>query len=241
MRRQSRPALMTRRFSESDSVSPRQTAAIDSARRWPHSSRSSGRSVGPSTPKSWSQVSPSPPMQPRRALLDDAQAEVLEDRHRLRQLDLAAQAVHPDAREPLGLVAHADVEGGAAGEQALEVRDVVGRGRRRHGSLVGVGQARGPALGEYAAALVAVARYELLARAVVPRARELEDLGLELAEGDVGHVALGAVHGEVHAHAVLLAEHLVGVDRGRVEALGQEAPAVARSGSCRSGPSAAPR
>ncbi len=160
--------------------------------------------------------------QPRGPLLDHAQAEVLEDRHGLRQLDLVADAVHPDARQPVGLVAQADVEGLAPGEQALEAVDVVGRRRRVDGRLVGVGQASRPALGQHAAALVAVARDELVPGAVVPRTRELEDLGLDVAARELGQAALGTVDGEVHAHAVALGQHLVGVDRAGVEAPAQE-------------------
>ena len=115
------------------------------------------------------------------------------------------------------------MEGLAAGEQALEAADVVGRGRRVDGRLVGVGQAPGPALGQHAPALVAVARHQLVARPVVPRARELEDLGLDVAARELGQAALGAVQREVHAHAVALGQDLVGVDRARVEAPAQEA------------------
>ena len=66
---------------------------------------------------------------------------MLERRHGLGELDLVAHPVHPDAREALALVAQADVEGLAAGEQALEVGDVVGGRRRVDGGLVGIGQA----------------------------------------------------------------------------------------------------
>ena len=52
---------MTSRLSESDSVSPRRTAAMQSATRSPTASRSSGLSPGPSTPKSCTQVFSSPP------------------------------------------------------------------------------------------------------------------------------------------------------------------------------------
>ena len=147
---------------------------------------------------------------------------MLEDRHGLRQLDLVSDAVHADPRQPVGLVAQADVEGLAAGEQALEAVDVVGRRRRVDGRLVGVGQARGPALGQHAPALLAVARHELVASAVVPRARELEDLGLDVTARELGQAALGTVDREVHAHAVALGEDLVRVDRARVEAPAQE-------------------
>jgi hypothetical protein len=64
----------------------------------------------------------------RRALLDDAQAEVLEHRHRTRQLELAADAVQADPRQR-ALVAQRDRERPPGGEQALERGDVLGRGR----------------------------------------------------------------------------------------------------------------
>ena len=174
--------------------------------------------------------------QPRGPLLDDAQAEVLERRHRLGELDLVAHAVHPDARQAFGLVAQADVEGLAAGEQALEAADVVGRGRRVDGRLVGVGQAPGPALGQHAPALLAVARHELVARPVVPRARELEDLGLDVAARELGQAALGAVQREVHAHAVALGQHLVGVDACSRRSAGAGSCAGARAAPRRSRP-----
>ena len=114
MRRQSRPALMIRRFSESDSASPRQTAAMHCATRSPHSLEVE-RLVG--RPEHAEVLQPQGAVaaeQPRGALLDHAQAEVLERRHRLGELDLVAHAVHPDAREPFGLVAQPHVEGLAA-------------------------------------------------------------------------------------------------------------------------------
>ena len=56
---------------------------------------------------------------------------------------------------------------------------------------------------------------------VVPRAGERDGLVLEGAHGDVRQ-AFGGVHGEVHAHALALVEHVVRLDPGRLEALPQQ-------------------
>ena len=87
------PATMTSRLSESDSASPRQTAAMHS--RDAVAALRRGRAAGRSgrarrSPAARVAVAA---QQPRRDLLDHAQPEVLEHRHRLGELDLVAALV----------------------------------------------------------------------------------------------------------------------------------------------------
>ena len=78
-------------------------------------------------------------LQPRRDLLDHAQPEVLERRHRVAELDLPARLVERDAR-PARLVLEPDDERLALALQPLEALDVADRQRRarpRRGSSRG--------------------------------------------------------------------------------------------------------
>ena len=171
----------------SDSVSPRQTAEMQSATRAPWACRSIGLSPGPSTPKSCTQVSPSPPAQARRDLLDHAQPEVLEHRHRRRQLDLAAALVEPDARALaalVGLVLEPDHERLAERLEPREAADVVDGERGGGRGLVVAREARAPLGRQHAALQLAVARDQRVPQLVVPRAGRRHDLALELAEVD---------------------------------------------------------
>ena len=83
--------------------------------------------------------------QPARALLDDPQPEVLEDRHRPRELELGAGPEEPDPREHhavgAALVAHADDESLLSVEQALEAGDVQRAAVGPDRGLVGLGHA----------------------------------------------------------------------------------------------------
>ncbi len=114
--RQLSPAKITSRFSESDSASPRQTAAIVSrdalggrvqlehrAARVQHA-----EVVDVDLPLA---------LERGRDLLHGAQAERLEDRHERRQVDLAAGLVELHAREALALALVADPD-----EEPLGVR-----------------------------------------------------------------------------------------------------------------------
>ena len=91
---------------------------------------------------------------------------------------------------------------------------------RAPGGLVVAREARPPLRGERARLGLAVARDQPVAQLVVPRARERDDLALELAEVEVGQAGRG-VDAEVDLHAVALAEHEVRVDGGRAEALAE--------------------
>ena len=83
--------------------------------------------------------------------------------------------------------------------------------------LVVAREARRPLRDERAALRLAVARDEEVAQLVVPGAGERDDLGLELAEVEVGQPGRG-VHAEVDLHAVALPQHEVGVDARGAEA-----------------------
>ena len=223
MRRQSRPALMTRRFSESDSASPRQTAAMhcgDAVAALLEVERPVGRAEDAEVLQPRRAVAAE---QPRRALLDDAQAEVLEHRHGLRELDLVADAVQADARQPVGLVAQADVEGLAAGEQPLEAarcRPPPPPGRRPPcRSRAGARSSAWPACAR--ARRRGAPTSSSRARSSHVRASSRISASTSRRESS-GRPPWARWSGEVHAHAVALVEDLVGVDRAGVEAPAQE-------------------
>ena len=159
-------------------------------------------------------------LQPRRDLLDDAQAEVLEDRHRLAELDLPVALVERDARA-LRLVQQPDVERLAVALEPFE-RVHVGHGhRRRDRRLVVAREARRPARGQRLPGDRAVALDQPVAQVVVPGPGERDQLLLELAQRHLGDAA-GRVHAHVHAHLVVLAQDGGGVDRVGAEALLQQ-------------------
>ena len=162
-------------------------------------------------------------LEPRRDLLDHPQAEVLEHRHRLGELDLAARLVEPDPGALaglVGLVLQADHERLAERLQPREAADVVERQLRAPGGLVVAREARPPLRCERGGLGLAVARDQPVAQLVVPGAGERDDLALELPEVDVGQAGRG-VHAEVHLHAIALAEHEVRVDGRSAEALAE--------------------
>jgi hypothetical protein len=178
--------------------------------------------VGPSTPKSWQPQGAVAAHEPRRALLDDAQAEVLSVGMAWESSTLSPTRYIPMRVSPSGSLRRPTWNGLAAREQALEVGDVVGRRAGIDGRLVGVGRravqrlaSTRPRSSPWRATSSSRARSS-------HGARELEDLGLDVAARELGQAALGAVDREVHAHAVALGQHLVGVDRGGVEAPAQE-------------------
>ena len=153
--------------------------------------------------------------QPRRDLLDHAQPEVLEHRQRVAQLDLRPALVERDARVPLqGL--QRDHERAVLGE-LLEQRDVHRAGVRRRVALVVLGQVRRPDRPQQPCPRGAEALDERVAQRVVPGARELDDLALELRVVDVAQ-PVRRVDEEVHAHPRALAEHVLGLDVARSEA-----------------------
>ena len=118
-------------------------------------------------------------LEPRRDLLDHAQAEVLEHRHRVGELDLAARLVEADAgalAALVGLVLEPDHERLAERLQAHEAADVVHRQLRAPRRLVVAREARRPLRGERAALGLAVARDQAVAQLVVPGAGERDDL-----------------------------------------------------------------
>jgi hypothetical protein len=148
--------------------------------------------------------------QSRRDLLDDAQPEVLEHRHGPRQLDLGVALVE---RDPCRLVLAEPVQADherLVRLQAGEAGDVDRRQLRCRVALVVVREARGPCL-EQPRPLG-----HLLGQFVIPRARERDRLGLELAPRHVGE-AVRRVDEEVHAHALALVEHVVRGDLRRPE------------------------
>ena len=163
-------------------------------------------------------------VEPRRHLLVDLQAEVLEDRQHLGQLHLAAGLVDADARQVLraaALVLQRDAEL-LAGGQVLELLDVDQRHRDVGRVLVVVGEPLAVGLGEPDAVLLAVDGDEPLAEAVVPGAREGDHLVLEVGQRHVGQRARD-VHREVDARGQLgLAERQVLVDGLAAEALLQQ-------------------
>ena len=107
--------------------------------------------------------------------------------------------------------------------EPVEAVDVGDRHRRVDRGAVVLGEARAPLGGEPAPARRAVAADEALAQPVLPRARERDQLLLELAQRHVGD-AVGRVHGGVDADPLALAEHGVRVDRVGPEALAQQRP-----------------
>ena len=150
--------------------------------------------------------------QARRDLLDHAQPEVLEHRHRARELDLGVALVERDPRRPaVADPVQADDER-LARVQPREAGDVDRRELRRRVALVVLREARDPGVEQRR--LVG----QLLGQLVVPRAGERDRLGLELAPGHVGE-PFGGVDEEVHAHARALVHDVVGLD-----AVGPEAP-----------------
>ena len=102
--------------------------------------------------------------------------------------------------------------------EAADVGD--GELGRLRGAVV-LGEARAPAGGQLGPARRALRGDELLAQLVLPRAGERDELALELRERDVGH-ALRAVHGDVDADLLGLAEHRVRLHRARAEAPAQQ-------------------
>ena len=162
-------------------------------------------------------------VQAGRDLLDDRQAEVLEDRDEVRQDDLPSGLVEADPREVLilaALVLEADGERRAVLE-ALELLYVEDGEIHIRRGLVVVGKAFRVLVGERGAALLPVHRDEAFAETVVPRARERGDLLLELRKRHVRYLAVD-VNGEVDPRLLFLAQGEVIVDRGAVEALEEE-------------------
>ena len=155
---------------------------MQSATRSPTASRSSGWSPGAEHAEVLHPGLAVAAEQPRRDLLDHAQPEVLEHRHRRRQLDLAAALVERRrASLPLSrLVLQADHERLAARLEPLEAarcRATASAGVV--GALVVLGEARAPARRELAPAArpwraierARAARRPTCARARRPRAR----------------------------------------------------------------------
>ena len=179
--RHSRPARTTRRFSVSDSVSPladgrdgvRQPLPDLAEVERPVTRAEDAEVLHPGLAVA--------ALQAGRDLLDDAQAEVLQRRHRVAELDLPARLVERDAR-PARLVLQPDDERLALALQPLEALDVGDRQRGLHRGAVVAGEARSPACRELGAARRAEAVEEPLAQAVVPRAGERDQLLLEVAQ-----------------------------------------------------------
>ncbi len=151
--------------------------------------------------------------QPGGDLLDHAQPEVLEHRHHARELDLGAALVERDAGRSAQRV-QADGERLAVG-QAREVGDVDRPHFGRRVALVMLREALRPA------GVRRPLRGERGGEVVVPGPGEREHLLLELGDRHLGQ-AVGRIHGEVHAHALALVEHVVGVDARGLEAAAQE-------------------
>ena len=219
--RQSRPATTTSRLSVSDSASPRRTAAMQSATRSPtvgEVERAVARAEHAEVLHPGVAVAAE---QARRHLLDHAQAEVLERRHRLAELDLAAGLVERDARAARARSAarRRTAAPRARAGRSTRCRRPSSPGRPRRGSTRG---SAAPSAPPARARAPGPKRSTSRSRsAVVPRARERDQLLLELAQRHVGHAA-GDVHGGVHAHPLALAEHRVRVDRVGAEALAQQ-------------------
>ena len=202
----------TSRLSVSDSASPRRTAAMQSATRSPTVGEVERPVAGAEHAEVLHPGVAVAAEQARRDLLDHAQAEVLERRHRLAQLDLAAGLVERDARAPAARSAARRRTARSLALEPVEALDVADHHRRVDRRAVVLGEARAPVRRQLAPARRAEAVDEPLAQAVLPRARERDQLLLELAQRHVRH-AVGHVHGGVHAHALALAEHRVRVDR----------------------------
>ena len=144
----------------------------------------------------------------RGPLLDDPQTEGLEDRHEVRQLDLAPDLVQADPGEGLalvGLVREPDDEGLVAFFELLEPDDVLGGEVDAGRGFVVVGEPRSPAF-EQTASEIAVQLLEPGEEPVVPRSRDLGHLALERIERDVWDLALRDVHGEVDLRETALGD-----------------------------------
>ena len=165
----------------------------------------------------------------RRPLLDHAQPEGFEDRHEVRELDLAVDLVQADVREGLpssvallGLVRQADQEPLLAPLQLVEARDVEARDRSIGRRLVVVGEPIRPALEQRPGAGLAVLLDQQVQEPVVPRAGDLPDLAFELVERHLGDLAVPDVHREVELRDAALGERDVVVDRRPVEPLEEQ-------------------
>src|SRR5918997_300146 len=176
------------------------------------------RQVRPAT--STSRFSVSDSVSPRRDLLHHAQPEVLERRHRVAELDLAARLVERDAGQA-AVVLQPDHEGQPLALQPLERGDVGDGGVRRGRGAVVAGEARAPARGELPPPDGAEAVDEAVAQPVVPRAGEVDELLLEVVQRHLGD-PVGRVDRDVDPDAVALPQHGLRVHRIRAEALAQE-------------------
>ena len=96
------------------------------------------------------------------------------------------------------------------------------RGRLdRRVALVVAGEAVQPGLREPAPGDLPVALDQQVAQLVVPRARELDHLALERAQRQLGQLAR-RVDEEVHARALAVVEHVMGLDLAGAEAAAEE-------------------
>ena len=158
--------------------------------------------------------------QARGELLEHAQPEVLEHRHRLGELDLLALLVEAQPALLAERLQRDDVA--LAARQPAEAGDVV-RGRVDRGvALVVAREAIQPRHREAPAGDGPVPGHQQVAQLVVPRARERDDLGLERAQRQLGQLA-GRVDEEVHARALAVVEHVVRLDLRGAEAAPEQA------------------
>ncbi len=160
-----------------------------------------------------------------RDLLDDAQAERLQDGHERREIHLAAGLVELHAGESLagGLVAQADHEPVDAVLQLFQAQHVVDDQRPIPVRLEVLGEAGRVRVGERGASLGADPLDQGVAEIVVPGAGQAFDLLLELLVRHLGDLHAGIdVHREEDPRALGLAERQVVVDRRSVEALDEE-------------------
>ena len=229
--RQSSPATSTSRLSVSDSVSPRADGG-DAVR---HAVADRVEVERPVVRAEHAEVlHPGLAVaaeQPRRDLLDHPQAEVLERRHRLAELDLAARSCRARRACAPASFCSPTTNGSPSRSSRSKQRDV-GDGERRldarRGSTRG---SAGPSARPARARAPGRRGDELLAQAVVPRARERDELAARArASGDVGH-AVRAVHGDVDADLLALAEHGVRLDGVGAEAVAQQRAEARRASS----------
>ena len=161
----------------------------------------------------------------RGHLFDDPEPEGLEDRHEVRQVDLAAGLVQLHARQALALrlVAEPDEEPLGGCLELLEHQDVVDDQVPLVVRLVVVGEPRRVLLHQGERATLAHAPGERVEEVVLPASGQELDLSLELLVADVGdRDAGGDMDREEDPGRLRLAEREVIVDRRAVEPLEEQ-------------------